>query len=126
MASRRKPTSSPLRPALPAPADVRVGGAEATARPAFPPALAVALKDDVAARSTRVTAKGRGKVAEQILNIAFQHGVKVREDADLAQVLAAIEIDSPIPIDALAAVAEILRYVYLANAGDAPMEAHAQ
>ena len=98
--------------ALPAPTDVRVP-ADAPA-PVFPRALAVALKDDLG--TTRVTAKGHGKVAEQILEIAFAHGVKVREDADLAQVLAALELDSPIPIEALAAVAEILRHVYLANA----------
>ena len=39
----------------------------------------------------------------------------VREDADLAQILAAVELDAEVPIDALAAVAEILSYVYRAN-----------
>jgi len=65
--------------------------------------------------SPRVVATGRGPVAEQILAIAFEKGVPVREDADLAQILAAVELDSEIPIDALAAVAEILSYVYRAN-----------
>lgn len=66
-------------------------------------------------KSPRVVATGRGPVAEQILAIAFEKGVPVREDADLAQILAAVELDSEIPIDALAAVAEILSYVYRAN-----------
>jgi flagellar biosynthesis protein len=63
----------------------------------------------------RVVAAGRGAVAEQILAIAFAAGVKVREDADLAEVLAAVEVDSEIPIAAFAAVAQILAYVYRAN-----------
>ena len=62
-----------------------------------------------------MVATGRGAVAEQILAIAFEKGVPVREDSDLAQILAAVELDSEIPIDALAAVAEILSYVYRAN-----------
>jgi flagellar biosynthesis protein len=66
-------------------------------------------------RSPRVVATGRGPVADQILAIAFEKGVPVREDSDLAQILAAVELDAEIPIDALAAVAEILSYVYRAN-----------
>ena len=66
-------------------------------------------------KTPRVAATGRGPVAEQILAIAFEKGVPVREDADLAQILAAVELDAEIPIDALAAVAEILSYVYRAN-----------
>ena len=60
----------------------------------------------------RVVASGRGAVAEQILRIAFDRGVKVRSDADLAEILATIEVESEIPLEALAAVAEILSYVY--------------
>jgi flagellar biosynthesis protein len=63
----------------------------------------------------KVVAAGYGKLAEQIIEIAFQNGVKVREDKDLAQMLAAIEIDSEIPTEALVAIAEVLAYVYKAN-----------
>jgi len=63
----------------------------------------------------RVTATGRGAVAEQILQIAFERGIPVREDPDLAQILATLEVDSVIPVDALAAVAEILSYLYRLN-----------
>ncbi len=87
--------------------------------------LAVAIEDrpgDTAA--PRVVASGRGALAEQILQIAFDRGVKVRHDADLAEILATIEVESEIPLEALAAVAEILSYVYrnqskVAPAGDA-------
>ncbi len=63
----------------------------------------------------RVIAGGRGSVAEQILEIAFANGIRVREDADLAELLSAIELDDEIPAEAFAAVAEILIYVYKAN-----------
>ena len=63
----------------------------------------------------RVVATGRGAVAEQILAIAFAEGVPVREDPDLVELLATLDLDAEIPIDAIAAVAEILSYVYRAN-----------
>lgn len=66
-------------------------------------------------RGPRVVATGRGSVAEQILEIAFAKGVPVREDPDLVELLAAVELDAEIPVDAIAAVAEILSYIYRAN-----------
>ncbi len=63
----------------------------------------------------RVVASGHGALAEQILQIAFDRGIKVRNDADLAEILATIEVESEIPLEALAAVAEILSYVYRAQ-----------
>jgi len=62
-----------------------------------------------------VTAAGRGKIAEQILQLAAENGINVREDKALAEMLAKIELDSPIPSEAFLAVAEILSYVYRAN-----------
>jgi flagellar biosynthesis protein len=64
----------------------------------------------------RITATGQGHVAEQILQIAFANGVKVRQDADLVEILSVLEVDSVIPIEAYAAVGEILTYIYKANA----------
>lgn len=66
-------------------------------------------------RGPRVVATGRGSVAEQILEIAFAKGIPVREDPDLVELLAAVELDAEIPVDAIAAVAEILSYIYRAN-----------
>ncbi|WP_448203219.1 EscU/YscU/HrcU family type III secretion system export apparatus switch protein [Azospirillum sp. sgz302134] len=78
--------------------------------------VAVALKYELGTQSLpRIVATGKGHVAEQILELAFANGVKVREDADLVQILSAVDIDSEIPIEAIAAVAEILAYVYRAN-----------
>jgi len=62
-----------------------------------------------------VAASGYGYLAEKILELAFAAGIKVRQDADLAEILAALDIDSEIPPEAFAAVAEILSYVYELN-----------
>jgi len=78
--------------------------------------VAVALKHDLGGPGApRVVASGWGEVARKILETAFTNNVKVREDPDLARVLAAVEVDSEIPLEAFAAVAEILAYVYRAN-----------
>jgi flagellar biosynthesis protein len=63
-----------------------------------------------------IIASGRGKLAEQILEIALARGIKVREDADLAELLVTLDLDTPIPSEAIVAVAEILAKVYEANA----------
>lgn len=64
-------------------------------------------------------AKGRGALAEQILDLAFANGVKVREDAALAQMLDAFDLDCAIPEPAMAAVAAVLVHVYAATAEQA-------
>ncbi len=78
--------------------------------------IAVALSHNAdGGELPRVIAAGTGAVARQILEVAFARGIKVREDADLAEVLAAVDVDSEIPLAAFAAVAEILSYVYRAQ-----------
>jgi len=64
----------------------------------------------------KVIASGYGKLAQQILEMAFEKGIKVREDADLAELLATLDLDTPVPSEAIVAVAEILAKVYEANA----------
>lgn len=78
--------------------------------------MAVALKYELGTQSLpKVVATGKGHVAEQILELAFANGVKVREDADLVEILSAIDVETEIPIEAIVAVAEILAHVYRAN-----------
>lgn len=88
-----------------------------TGRPVDKEKLAVALtyernKDE----APRLAAKGKGLIAEQIIKLAREHNIEVREDPDLVTLLAKLDIDMPIPLEAYAAVAEILAYVYKANA----------
>ena len=81
-----------------------------------PATVAVALRHDRGEDAApRVVASGRGHTAETILDIAFASGIKVREDADLALMLQAVDIGSEIPLAAFAAVAEILARLYKAN-----------
>lgn len=85
---------------------------------------AVALEDRTEDREVpRISAAGRGKIAEQILKLAEENGVRIREDSTLAEMLASIEIDSPIPSESFMAVAEILSYVYRANGQPNPFDA---
>lgn len=96
------------------------GGRKSATKPLARPGrqLAVAVQDAGSGGARpRVVAKGHGKLAEQILNIAFERGVKVRSDADLAEILSAVDVDCEIPVEALAAVSEILTYVYRASQG---------
>lgn len=84
---------------------------------------AVAL-DDGARKGElpKITASGRGKIAEKILQLAYENNIKVREDKALAEMLAKLDLDSPIPSEAFVAVAEILSYVYRASGQPNPFD----
>jgi flagellar biosynthesis protein len=85
---------------------------------------AVAIKDRTRERKVpEVVAAGRGVLAEKILQLAFDNDIKVKEDSALAEMLASVELDSPIPSEAFMAVAEILYYVYRANGEPNPFDA---
>ena len=62
-----------------------------------------------------VLAKGQGEIAEKIIQIALDEGIEIRQDADLIEILKAVDIEQEIPVEAFAAVAEIISYVYKAN-----------
>jgi flagellar biosynthesis protein len=82
-----------------------------------PERMAVALRyRPEEGRLPEVTAKGRGAIAAQIEAIARAEGIPVERDTDLAQILHLLDVDSPIPTAAFAAVAEILAELYRANA----------
>lgn len=85
-----------------------------------PKTIAIAIAEQEDGAAPKVTASGRGHLAEKMLEVAFAAGVKVRTDADLVEILEAVEVDSEIPTEAFAAVTEILTYVYRANAETPP------
>ncbi len=79
---------------------------------------AIALRDNTETDPSalaEIIAAGRGAMAEKIVRLAFENNVPVREDSDLAELLAQFELDTPIPTEAVMAVAEILSYVYKLN-----------
>lgn len=62
--------------------------------------------------SPKVVAKGRGEIAEKILELAREHGVPIREDSALTEVLMTLELNEAIPQELYKAVAEVLAFVY--------------
>lgn len=78
--------------------------------------LAVALKYERGKdEAPFVAAKGRGYIAQHIIELAQVNNVEIRRDTDLAALLEKLDINTPIPLEAYAAVAEILAYIYKAN-----------
>ncbi len=80
-------------------------------RGAYPLREAVALA--YGPRTTPVaTARGEGKLAEQIVEEARRQGVHVSQDPALLALLARVDIDEAIPPQAYTAVAVVLSWVY--------------
>lgn len=77
------------------------------------PGRVVALAYDPSiTEAPRVIASGQGQIAERIMAIAESNGITIHKDADLLELLASVEVNSTIPVEAFAVVAEILSYVY--------------
>ena len=77
-----------------------------------PTHLAVALKyDDQNMFAPKIVAKGAGKVAEKIKEIARKHGVPVVEDKPVARALFKFELNTFIPEELYVAVAKILAQI---------------
>jgi len=74
-------------------------------------AAAVAYRPETDA-APRVTAAGRGPIAEKILETARAAGIPVREDPGLAEVLSHLDPGAAIPAETYRAVAEILAFLY--------------
>ena len=70
--------------------------------------------------------QGVAKRLRTFSNFAFEKGLKVRQDADLAEMLAHLDLDTPIPSEAIIAVAEILARVYAANGRFKPSPCHSK
>lgn len=83
---------------------------------------AVALQYEAAPRGApEVVASGRGWIAEQIIALAKAHGIYIKQDPDLVEVLARLDIDEAIPPELYAVVAEVLAFVYRVNATKRPL-----
>ena len=77
---------------------------------------AVALKyDKIQNNAPKITAKGKGHVAEKIITLAKQNKVPLYQDQGLVQVLEALELNTEIPPELYRAVAEVLAFIYKLN-----------
>lgn len=77
-----------------------------------PPDVAIALNYD-GQNAPRVTAKGKGLVAERIIELARQHDIPLQSDPELIQLLAQIPLGEEIPRALYVAVAEVIAFAYL-------------
>jgi flagellar biosynthesis protein len=99
-----------------APYPGRAAGAIAAQAPAArqfgPQQSAVALAYSGNEAAPRVVAKGRGLMAQAIIERAHQHGVYVHESKELVALLMQMDLDQRIPPELYRAVAELLVWVY--------------
>ena len=80
------------------------------------PTQAAALKyDNRKDAAPKVIAKGRGIIAERIIELAEKNNVPIKSDPGLVQIISKLDIDEQIPVELYKAVAEILAFVYSAN-----------
>ncbi len=77
-----------------------------------PSDIAIALNYD-GKRAPKITAKGQGLVAEQIIETAKEHNVPLHTDVALVKVLSKMSLGDEIPRELYVAVAEIIAFVYL-------------
>ena len=82
---------------------------------------AVALRyEPTKDRAPKITGKGRGHLAERILELARQHNIPIRQDKNLLQILSRLDLHQEVPTEVYKAVAEILAFIYrLSNRKDA-------
>ncbi|MDR3279717.1 MAG: EscU/YscU/HrcU family type III secretion system export apparatus switch protein [Synergistaceae bacterium] len=74
---------------------------------------AAALKyDENRDRLPRVTAAGHGRVADRMVEAAFEAEVPVVEDAALVSALLMLELGDEIPVELYQTVARILAFLY--------------
>ena len=79
-------------------------------RPPQQEAVALAYREGSAA--PRVVAKGRGLIAETIIEKAKDAGVYVHESPELVTLLMQVDLDKQIPPELYRAVAELLTFIH--------------
>jgi flagellar biosynthesis protein len=77
-----------------------------------PPDIAIALSYD-GKRAPKVTAKGQGLIAGQIIERAQEHNIPLHTDAAMVKVLSKLSLGDEIPRELYLAVAEVIAFIYL-------------
>lgn len=78
---------------------------------------AVALAYLTGSAAPKVVAKGRGQIAEKIIERANEAGVFVHQSPELVSMLMQVDLDQHIPPELYRAVAELLAFVYMVEQG---------
>lgn len=88
--------------------------------PLTPQQVAIALTYGKNQSAPKVVAKGRGLIAQAIIERAKQHGIFVHESEDLVGLLMKVELDQEIPAQLYLAVAELLAWLHRMERSDSP------
>jgi len=74
---------------------------------------AASLKyDEKTSNAPKLTAYGKGVIANNIIDIAKQHNIPIKKDEDMLEMLSVIEINDEIPTELYEAVAEVFSFIY--------------
>jgi flagellar biosynthesis protein len=68
----------------------------------------------------RVTAKGSGFVADEIIKLASEHGVPIKQDSELTEALSQIELNHEIPPVLYEAMVQVLVFAYQVSGKSIP------
>lgn len=85
--------------------------------------LAIALEYD-GLNAPKITAKGEGITAREILELAERHNVPLHNEPELARILAGIPLGDEIPRELYLAVAEIIAFAYYLSGKRPPNTNH--
>lgn len=70
----------------------------------------------------KVTAKGQGYIAQEIIETAKNHNIPIQQDPELVGLLSQVELNQEIPEPLYEAVAQVLIFAYQIS-GKSPLEA---
>jgi len=76
------------------------------------PNKAVALNYD-GMNAPTLTAKGTGEIADEIIALAKEYDIPIREEPELVDLLAKLRLDEEIPRELYIAVAETIAFAYM-------------
>ncbi|MGB1800979.1 MAG: EscU/YscU/HrcU family type III secretion system export apparatus switch protein [Gammaproteobacteria bacterium] len=60
-----------------------------------------------------LSAKGVAEIAEEILAIAREHNIPIREEPELTELLSELKLNQEIPRELYVAVAEVIAFAYM-------------
>jgi len=72
----------------------------------------------------KVTAKGRGYIAEEIIEQAHLHNIPIQKNNELVGLLAEVELNQEIPEQLYEAVAQVLIFAYELSGKELPKPNH--
>lgn len=89
---------------------VQMPDVEIDSRPSHREAVAISYLENSGA--PKVVAKGRGLLAEKIIETARQHGVFVHESRELLMILTSVGLDKEIPPELYKVIAALLSWIH--------------